>query len=112
VYVEHNLLYISAFYERNMPISKQISIVAGSGIMQGVANSTETNFTGKLAFILGKEKHFFEMGTVVKLAALPEREKPAYVMPVTAYRFQAPGGLQLRAGFTFVLPGISIGYSF
>lgn len=128
LYVSYHFLTIEAFYERIIPINNKPRLLAGGGIMQGVAFSDATNPVGKIGCLLGGDKHFFEAGIVI--APLGE-DIIDILMPLAGYRYQNPKGFLFRvdvmlfmdsgtakdgSGDTwfeaYPIPGIALGYSF
>jgi len=128
LYVEYQGFYLSAFYERSIPVGDKTGIIAGGGIQQGVAWTSETNMVGKIAVMLGGKKHFFEGGIML---AIPAKEMNI-LAPMAGYRYQSRSGFLLRVDVTLFtstsstsdgpnakdgiefhpVPGISLGYSF
>ena len=97
-------------YERTFPVGNKTGILAGAGILQGVAFDSSTNPVLKAGIIYGKGKHFVEGGIYLDL--LHQNENINLFTPILGYRYQAPGGFFFRADFALIAPGISIGYSF
>ena len=118
LYVEYQVFFLSAIYERTIPIGNKVGIIVGGGILQGVAWYYGTNMIGKTAFILGGRKHFFEGG----IALVIPRQDMSLLSPILGYRYQSHGGFLFRADVTLImiednvwpvpLPGLSLGYSF
>lgn len=126
LYFSYHFLLVSGVYERTIPIGNKSGIIAGGGIMQGVAFTDETNLFAKIGFLTGGRKHFFECGANIA----PFGDDLGKIAPLVGYRFQSHGGFLLRIDAVLVidkgtrdvsgdkyidiypLPGISIGYSF
>ena len=127
VYVEYNIITLSAIYERTVPIGNKVGILFGGGISQGVDFTTETNLLGKFAFMFGGYKHFFEGGIQVA----PFGDDINILVPIVGYRYQSKGGFLLRVDVSlfrdsgtakdgsgdewveaYPFPGIALGYSF
>lgn len=128
LYLSSHILTIDAFYERTIPINNKVGLLAGGGIMQGIAFSDATNPVGKIGCLLGRYKHFIESGIII--APLGE-EVINIFQPLAGYRYQNPKGFLFRvdvmlfmdtgtakdgSGDTwfevYPIPGIAIGYSF
>jgi hypothetical protein len=127
LYVGSHFLTVDAFYERIIPIKNKVGLLAGGGIIQGVAFSNETNPVGKVGCLLGNYKHFFEAG--ILLAPLGE-DVLNKLMPLIGYRYQNPKGFLFRVDVSlfvdsgtykdgsgewveaYPIPGIAFGYSF
>jgi len=124
-----SLFFISGFYERTIPTGNKSAIIAGGGILQGFTWSDDTNLLGKMGFIVGGTKHFFECGTLINIVRTTDSDL-GRILPLVGYRYQSKGGLLLRVDITANIvtetadvtgeehiavmpgPGISIGYSF
>jgi hypothetical protein len=130
--------YFSLNYERKVIENKNAFFTARAGIylLPDIAMSALL-----MNYVLGKKNHHLEVGGGIRLATIKEyhRDKPKWVwdkdeLAGTAnfmYRYQKPnGGLLIRAGwtpviyryitneselfkeFSFLLIGISVGYTF
>jgi hypothetical protein len=125
-HVRKNSVYIgilSINYARMFPLSQTTGLTLGGGLY---------NFDGwgvvvESSVFLGGVRHFFEPG-IMGFYSFEQSEEPAFpergdVIPVTfriGYRYQAPSGFLFRVashfifltkGF-FIIPALSIGYSF
>ena len=59
--LEYRTFALSGFYERLIPVYKRIGITCSVGISSLVIWGGEFGMTGKLSFLYGGAKHFFEL---------------------------------------------------
>jgi len=119
-------IYIfDALYERAFIIGDKSGFILGGGIQQVALEAT--NPVGKIGFIFGRYKHFFELGTSIA----PLKDETPLFTPSTGYRYQSRGGFFLKVDVALIVdsgtakdgsgdkwtevypfPGLMIGYSF
>ena len=123
--VGFHIFIFDALYERTLIIGNKSGIILGGGIQQVALEAT--NPVGKIGFIYGRYKHFFELGTTIA----PLKDEVPLFTPSAGYRYQSLGGFFLKADVALIVdsgtakdgsgdkwtevypfPGLTIGYSF
>jgi hypothetical protein len=108
VYIENLVILPSINYDRVFPISKKTGVL----IKVGLSTYADRFFTSEASFIMGGEKHNFDIGFGYDYGA-----KIVGVYGRLGYRYISKKGLLLKGGLNIiknvpVFPTIGIGYSF